>query len=107
MAFVKGQSGNPAGRPPKVEKEPKKKLRRVLRRLERHLDDAIEEAAVIMKSPSASDTTRLKAAVTIVDKWLQIYDVLEKPDKEKAGKSDEEDIEETILVDFNRINTPT
>lgn len=86
MAFIKGQSGNLAGRPKKetiFEKPTNRELKErelvmLLRKIKPHVAEAIMQAAGIMKNTEASHQNQLKAATILLDNYrrltLDMYD---------------------------------
>ncbi len=86
MAFVKGQSGNPNGRPRKdsiTDKPTNRELKErelvmLLRKIKPHVAEAIMQAAAIMKNQEASHQNQLKAATILLDNYrrltLDMYD---------------------------------
>jgi hypothetical protein len=86
MSFVKGQSGNPNGRPKKqnlLDKPTNRELKErelvmLLRKIKPHVAEAIMQAADIMKNKEASHQNQLKAATILLDNYrrltLDMYD---------------------------------
>jgi hypothetical protein len=84
--FIKGQSGNLAGRPkkPHVLDKPtnrdlkERELVMLLRKIKPHIAEAIVQAASIMKNSEASHQNQLKAATILLDNYrrltLDMYD---------------------------------
>lgn len=60
MPFVKGQSGNPGGRP--------KALRDVIEAARAHTQDAIATLASITTNPEAPEAARISAATALLDR---------------------------------------
>jgi hypothetical protein len=95
MAFIKGQSGNPNGRPKKesiFDKPTNRELKErelvmLLRKIKPHVAEAIMQAASIMKNQEASHQNQLKAATILLDNYrrltLDMYDGEEQA--EEAG----------------------
>jgi hypothetical protein len=95
MAFIKGQSGNPNGRPKKesiFDKPTNRELKErelvmLLRKIKPHVAEAIMQAANIMKNEEASHQNQLKAATILLDNYrrltLDMYDGEEQA--EEAG----------------------
>lgn len=93
MAFVKGQSGNPNGRPKKesiFDKPTNRELKErelvmLLRKIKPHVAEAIMQAANIMKNDEASHQNQLKAATILLDNYrrltLDMYDGEEQADE--------------------------
>lgn len=93
MAFVKGQSGNPNGRPKKesiFDKPTNRELKErelvmLLRKIKPHVAEAIMQAAAIMKNAEASHQNQLKAATILLDNYrrltLDMYDGEEQADE--------------------------
>jgi hypothetical protein len=94
MAFVKGKSGNPAGRPKRdnlLDKPTNRDLKErelimLLRKIKPMIADAIATSAKIMKNEEASHQNQLKAATILLDNYrrlvLDVYDVEEAQDEE-------------------------
>ncbi len=94
MAFVKGKSGNPNGRPKKqnvLDKPTNRELKdreliMLLRKIKPHVAKAISSAADIMQNQEASHQNQLKAATILLDNYrrltLDVYDGEEKADEE-------------------------
>ncbi len=92
MAFEKGKSGNPNGRPKKeniLDKPTNRALKErelvmLLRKIKPHVAEAIMQAADIMKNKEASHQNQLKAATILLDNYrrltLDMYDGEEKAD---------------------------
>jgi Family of unknown function (DUF5681) len=86
MAFTKGKSGNPNGRPRRdsiVDKPTNRELKErelvmLLRKIKPHVAEAIVQAANIMKNQEASHQNQLKAATILLDNYrrltLDMYD---------------------------------
>jgi Family of unknown function (DUF5681) len=86
MAFEKGKSGNPNGRPRKdsvTDKPTNRELKErelvmLLRKIKPHVAEAIVQAANIMKNQEASHQNQLKAATILLDNYrrltLDMYD---------------------------------
>lgn len=86
MAFVKGKSGNPNGRPKRdsvLDKPTNRDLKErelimLLRKIKPHVAEAITAAAKIMKNSEASHQNQLKAATILLDNYrrltLDVYD---------------------------------
>ena len=86
MAFKKGQSGNPNGRPKKssvLDKPTNRDLKErelimLLRKIKPHVAKAITQAADIMQNKEASHQNQLKAATILLDNYrrltLDVYD---------------------------------
>jgi Family of unknown function (DUF5681) len=93
MAFIKGQSGNPNGRPKKesiFDKPTNRELKErelvmLLRKIKPHVAEAIMQAANIMKNEEASHQNQLKAATILLDNYrrltLDMYDGEEQADE--------------------------
>lgn len=62
MAFVKGQSGNPGGRPKSVEGQNLKELARS------YTSDALDTLTAIMGNEKAPEAARVSAANSILDR---------------------------------------
>lgn len=86
MAFEKGKSGNPNGRPKRsgiLDKPTNRDLKErelimLLRKIKPHVAEAILQAAKIMKNEEASHQNQLKAATILLDNYrrltLDVYD---------------------------------
>ncbi len=93
MAFEKGKSGNPNGRPRKdsvTDKPTNRELKErelvmLLRKIKPHVAEAIMQAAAIMKNEEASHQNQLKAATILLDNYrrltLDMYDGEEQADE--------------------------
>lgn len=93
MAFEKGKSGNPNGRPRKeniTDKPTNRELKErelvmLLRKIKPHVAEAIMQAAAIMKNQEASHQNQLKAATILLDNYrrltLDMYDGEEQADE--------------------------
>lgn len=103
--FKPGESGNKNGRPSGTKQNARKlganKLKKLLRALEPIADDSILVAAEIMQDDTASQATRLKAAMGLLQKYTELtgevyFEQLTKDEKEsgKDSGSGEEDPEE-------------
>ena len=94
MAFVKGKSGNPNGRPKRdsiLDKPTNRELKErellmLLRKIKPHVAEAISQAAKIMKNEEASHQNQLKAATILLDSYrklsLDLYDGEDQADEE-------------------------
>ena len=94
MAFQKNDPRiNRAGRKPNDPDKVKTKreirdseLLSLLRKIKPHLSDSIVTAAKIMKNDQAADTSRLKAAVILLDAYKELVnDVYNGEDQEDEG----------------------
>lgn len=103
MPFEPGQSGNKKGRPSGTKQSARRiganKMKKLLRALEPIADESIQIAAEIMQDPKATQATRLKAAMILLQKYTELtgevyFDQLPKDEKESKGGSDEDDSEE-------------
>lgn len=80
MAFEKGKSGNPNGRPRRdsiVDKPTNRELKErelvmLLRKIKPHVAEAIMQAAAIMKNQEASHQNQLKAATILLDNYRRL-----------------------------------
>jgi len=80
MAFKKGESGNPNGRPKKssvLDKPTNRDLKErelimLLRKIKPHVAKAISQAADIMKNEEASHQNQLKAASILLDNYRRL-----------------------------------
>jgi len=105
--FKPGQSGNTKGRPSGAKKSARQlggdKLKRLLRALEPIADESIIVAAEIMNDADASQATRLKAAMGLLQKYTELNGELyfeqlpkdEKTDKKDSGSEDGEEEDES------------
>jgi hypothetical protein len=107
MPFVQGQSGNPNGRPSKVEQirrgTPNTKLRALLKKLEKSLPEAVEKMVELMQADSTPATVQMQAAKTILSEYKEIYQMLEAPAKQKVDEEDDESIPKAPIIDFTNI----
>lgn len=102
--FKPGQSGNPKGRPKGSVRNARRlgadKLKRLLKALEPIADDSIIVASEIMNDSEASQATRLKAAMMLLQKYTELtgevyFEQIPKADKEdKPSGSDSDDEDE-------------
>ncbi len=80
MAFVKGKSGNPAGRPKRdklLDKPTNRELKErelimLLRKIKPHVADAIVQAAKILKNEEATHQNQLKAAAMLLENYRRL-----------------------------------
>lgn len=80
MAFVKGKSGNPAGRPKRenlLDKPTNRELKErelimLLRKIKPHVADAITQAVKIMKNDEAAHQNQLKAAALLLESYRKL-----------------------------------
>jgi hypothetical protein len=91
--FEKGKSGNPNGRPKRLDTTDKptnrqlkeRELVMLLRKIKPHVAEAIVQAANIMKNAEASHQNQLKAATILLDNYrrltLDMYDGEEQADE--------------------------
>lgn len=99
MAYKKGESGNPKGRPTGTKQSARRlganQLKRLLRALEPYADEGISIAAEIMRDEKASSATRLKAAMMLLQKYTELTGEVyfnQLPKEEESGKkTDDED----------------
>lgn len=105
MAFKKGESGNPRGRPTGTKQSARRlganQFKRLLRAIEPYADEGISVAAEIMRDEEASSATRLKAAMMLLQKYTELTGEVyfnQLPKEEESGKktddADETDDEE-------------
>jgi hypothetical protein len=89
--FKPGESGNTKGRPSASKQSARKigaaKLKKLLKVLEPLADDSILVASEIMQDEDASQATRLKAAMTLLQKYTELngevyFEQLPKDEKE-------------------------
>lgn len=101
--FKPGQSGNKAGRPAgskiSARRHGANKMKKLLKALEPYADESILIAADIMQDESSSQATRLKAAMTLLQKYTELTDVvyfeqLPKEEQKKGGSQEDEDEDE-------------
>jgi hypothetical protein len=94
MAFTKGKSGNPNGRPKKdsvLDKPTNRELKErelimLLRKIKPHVAEAIMQAAKIMKNEEASHQNQLKAATVLLDNYRRLtLDVYDEDHAEEQG----------------------
>ena len=107
MAFVKGQSGNPHGRPlaedlvnPKSltgTEYREKEFKQILRRLKPLNNKALKVFTDMLESEKTTEATKVKVAVFIMKTYQDMMDDLYKP-VNASGKSDDEDQEEKPLA---------
>lgn len=90
MKFQKGQSGNPNGRPKgsKNKLDIKTiKLKSALRKLEGHVDEAILVSAEIMNSPTATEASRLKAAMFFFQEYIKLTSEVYEEEKDEEEQA--------------------
>jgi len=79
-SFKPGQSGNykgkPSGTKTSARRQGANKLKKLLKALEPLADDSIGVAAEIMQDESASQATRLNAAMNLLKKYTELTDVV-------------------------------
>jgi hypothetical protein len=83
MAFAKGQSGNPNGRPPGTT------TKKIAEELRAHLPKAIETLLQLMDSET--DSVRLKAATEVLDR------VYGKPAQVQAPDENPSEVKVTVI----------
>lgn len=107
MAFQKGQTGNPNGRPTNKELlrrgTPNAKLRSLLKQLEKSLPDAVNKMVELMGDKETPATVQMQAAKTIIAEYKEIYEMLEAPAKQKVDDEDNDEIPLAPVVDFTSI----
>jgi len=96
--FKPGQSGNTKGRPTGAKKSARQmgadKLKRLLKALEPMADDSILVAAEIMNDTEASQATRLKAAMGLLQKYTELNGEVYFEQLPKEEKSEQKDVGE-------------
>ena len=107
MAFVKGQSGNPHGRPnAKDLVNPKslsgteyreKEFKQILRRLKPLNGKALRKLDELIEAEGTTEATKVKVAVFIMKTYQDMMDDLYKPVNASA-KSDDEDQDDKPLA---------
>jgi len=94
--FTEGVSGNPNGRPTGTKQNARKlgatKLKKLLRALEPLADESILVAAEIMNDSEASQATRLKASMSLLQKYTELtgevyFEQLPKEEEKEAKDS--------------------
>mgnify|MGYP006961556490 CR=1 FL=1 len=107
MPFEPGKSGNPNGRPSKVEQirrgTPNTKLRNLLKKLEKSLPDAVEKMVELMQDKDTPATVQMQAAKTILSEYKEIYQMLEAPAKQKVDEEEDDSIPKAPIIDFSSI----
>ena len=113
MAFVKGQSGNPHGRPnAKDLVNPKslsgteyreKEFKQILRRLKPLNGKALRKLDELIEAEGTTEATKVKVAVFIMKTYQDMMDDLYKPVNASA-KSDDEDQEDKPLAPIISFN---